>query len=157
ELGAELTGYSLDPPYNPALFDQLYIADRINHIKGDVRDLDSLSAALDRSEADVVFHLAAQALVLRSYHDPVETYSTNVMGTINLLEAARRSGKPIALVIVTSDKCYEDRGWTRGYRESDTLGGRDPYSNSKACVELVACAYRQSYFDPTHSIAVATA
>src|SRR6185312_12502860 len=113
---------------------------------GDVRDAGALSAAVRAHRPEVIFHLAAQALVRASYRDPLTTYSTNVMGTANVLEAARHCPEVQAVVVVTSDKCYESREWVWGYRETDALGGHDPYSNSKSCAELVTAAYRDSFF-----------
>lgn len=160
-LGARVTGYSLPEPTSaPSLFELARVADGIDSLSGDVRDSDSLARALTEARPEVVIHMAAQSLVRRSYADPASTYATNVMGTVNLLEAARRAEGLRAVVVVTTDKCYENREWVWGYRETDTLGGRDPYSNSKACAELVADAYRQSFFDAASSAgaaAVATA
>jgi CDP-glucose 4,6-dehydratase len=160
-LGAEVTGFSLAPPSNPNLFEEANIASCLNSIQGDIRDLDALRNALLHSEAEVVFHLAAQALVRGSYEDPVGTYMTNVQGTVHLLEALRSSSSVRAAVIVTSDKCYENNEWPWGYREDDRLGGFDPYSNSKGCAEMVTAAYRHSFF-PTnkyseHRVAIASA
>jgi CDP-glucose 4,6-dehydratase len=160
-LGADVTGYALNPPTNPSLFVQAQVADVVRSIYGDVRDFQALKAAIDNSRPEVVLHLAAQTVVRRSYEDPVETYSTNVMGTVHLLEAVRQSGRPCVIVNVTSDKCYENREWVWGYRENETMGGSDPYSNSKGCAELVTAAYRQSYFPPAsvanHGVALASA
>lgn len=152
-LGAQVTGYALAADQTPNLFEAARVGEDIDSRIGDVRDLESLREALAGSEAEVVFHLAAQSLVRKSYESPVDTYATNVMGTVHLLEAVRASGSVQAVVVVTSDKCYENREWARPYREDDALGGRDPYSNSKACQELVASAYRQSFPGP----AIATA
>jgi CDP-glucose 4,6-dehydratase len=143
-LGARVTGYSVDVPTRPSFFEATRLEDRIEHITGDVRDLDALEDALKAQEPAIVFHLAAQAIVRRSYEIPRETLETNVLGTVNLLEAARRTESVKSLVIVTSDKCYEDRPAPEGYRESDRLGGRDPYSASKAMAELAVTAYRQT-------------
>jgi CDP-glucose 4,6-dehydratase len=145
-LGAEVTGYSLSPDTEPSIFSLLEMDKNINHIIGDIRDLDHLSHSLKKSEAEIIFHLAAQPIVLRSYKSPVETIETNVMGTVNLLESARISPHVKALVNVTSDKCYENRDWVWGYRENDPMGGADPYSCSKGCAELVTKAYRSSFF-----------
>jgi CDP-glucose 4,6-dehydratase len=149
-LGADLTGYALDPPTQPNLFELANLATCIRSLKGDVRDFQKLKEALSESGADVVIHMAAQSVVRRSYDDPVETYSSNVMGTVHLFEAVRQTGRPCAIVNVTSDKCYSNREWLWGYRENEPMGGRDPYSNSKGCAELVTSAYRDSFF-PTNS------
>ena len=160
-LGADVTGYALDPPTNPSLFVQAQVADAVHSIYGDVRDFQALQSALDSSRPEVVIHMAAQSVVRRGYEDPIETYSSNVMGTVHLLEAVRRSGRPCVIVNVTSDKCYENREWIWGYRENEAMGGRDPYSNSKGCAELVTAAYRESYFPPAsagdHGVALASA
>lgn len=145
-LGAEVTGYALAPDTAPNLFDAARVGEGMHSILGDVRDLDALRSALDASGAEVVLHLAAQSLVRESYARPVDTYATNVMGTVHLLEAVRESKNVKAVVVVTSDKCYENREWPWPYRENEPLGGHDPYSNSKACAELVASAYRASFF-----------
>lgn len=145
-LGAEVTGYSLPPPTDPSLFVQLGLETRMKSLTGDVRDAAALSAVVREGNFDFVFHLAAQPLVRLSYAEPVETYATNVMGTVHLLEAVRKSGHPCSVVVVTTDKCYENREWLHGYREEDPLGGRDPYSSSKGAAELVVAAYRQSFF-----------
>ena len=160
-LGAEVTGYSLEPPTTPSLYSLARIEDSVKGIAGDVRDLRRLRNVLESLRPEIVFHLAAQALVRRSYQDPIETYSTNIMGTVNLLEAVRQVGGVKALVNVTSDKCYENREWARGYREAEPMGGFDPYSSSKGCAELVAAAYRNSFFNPEdytkHGVALASA
>lgn len=145
-LGAEVTGYALPAPTDPSLFESARIADVIQHVEGDVRDLGSLRAAVERARPEVIFHLAAQPLVRLSYDEPVETYATNVMGTVHLLEAARQVSGVQAIVCVTSDKCYENREWVWPYRETDPMGGHDPYSSSKGCAEIVTAAYRSSYF-----------
>ena len=145
ELGAEVTGYALPPPTQPSLFEAAGLARRMASLEGDIRDLDRLRAAMAAAKPEVVLHLAAQALVRRSYAEPVETYASNVMGTVHVLEALRACPEARAAVIVTSDKCYENRSLERGYAEDDPLGGLDPYSSSKACAELVAGAYRHSF------------
>lgn len=150
-LGADVTGLALPPPTEPALFDQLGLAGRIKDRRGDVRDLAAVRAALDATRPDFVFHLAAQPLVRLSYAQPVETYATNVMGTVNLLEAVRLAGTACAVVVVTTDKCYENTGRAHAYREEEPLGGHDPYSSSKGAVELVVSAYRRSYFSAPDS------
>jgi CDP-glucose 4,6-dehydratase len=145
-LGAEVFGFALLPPTTPSLFVVANIERLLaGHTIGDVRDLTALTDALQDSAPDVVFHMAAQPLVRLSYAEPVETFATNVMGTVNVLEAARRFGNVEALVNVTTDKCYENKEWLWGYRETEALGGHDPYSSSKACSELVTSAYRASF------------
>jgi CDP-glucose 4,6-dehydratase len=160
ELGATVSGYSLDPPTEPNLFKTARVGERMQSIKGDLRDLAELRNAVAQARPEVVFHLAAQPLVRQSYAEPVETFATNVMGTVNLLEALRDAPGLRAIVVVTTDKCYENREQQQGYKETDRLGGRDPYSNSKACVELVAQSYRDSFFDPAcyaeHRVGLAT-
>jgi CDP-glucose 4,6-dehydratase len=145
-LGALTYGYALEPPTDPSLYEQAHVGGAVDSTIADIRDLSRLSDALDRAEPEIVFHLAAQPLVLQSYEDPVATYSTNVIGTVHVLEAVRRSGFSCAVVNVTTDKVYENKGLEIGYREGDELGGRDPYSSSKAGAELVARAYRDSFF-----------
>jgi len=156
-LGAEVTGLALPPPTEPSLFDQLDLTGRITDLRGDIRDLTLVQKALATAAPDFVFHLAAQPLVLLSYEQPLETFATNVMGTVNLLEAVRLAGKPCAVVVVTTDKCYENTGQRHGYREEDPMGGHDPYSASKGAAELVAAAYRRSYFSaPDSSVKIAS-
>ena len=161
DLGAEVTGFALPPPTTPSLFEEARLGDVVRHIEGDVRDLDAVTAAMGVARPDVVFHLAAQPLVRLSYEEPVETYATNVMGTVHVLEAIRRIGGVAAALCVTSDKCYENREWVWPYRESDQMGGHDPYSSSKGCSELAIAAYRRSYFDParyaSHGLCLASA
>jgi CDP-glucose 4,6-dehydratase len=146
DLGAKVVGYALDPPTHPSAFDAMRLGDRITDIRGDVRDVDHLKAAMAEHGPDIVFHLAAQSLVRPSYEEPRLTFETNVMGTVNVLEAARSTGIVRAVVNVTSDKCYENREWVYAYREIDPMGGFDPYSASKGCSELVTSAYRRSFF-----------
>ena len=157
-MGANVTGFSLLPPTTPNLFEVTHVADGMQSIMGDVRDLVSLQKAMVDAKPEVVIHMAAQALVRHSYDNPVETYSTNVMGTVHLLEAVRGTPSVKAVVNVTSDKCYENREWVWGYRENEPMGGFDPYSNSKGCAELVTSAYRNSYFHPEkykeHGVAI---
>lgn len=163
KIGAVVIGYSLDPPTNPSMYNLLDIRNIIdNDIRGNILEEEKISTALSYSGSEFVFHLAAQPIVRESYKYPVETYRTNVMGTINLLEAVRNSESVKSVVIVTSDKCYENNEWIWGYREDDKLGGYDPYSSSKAAAELVTASYRNSFFNKDtylkeHSIAVATA
>lgn len=150
QLGAVLTGYSRDIPTEPSLY-QLAALDReMQSIHGDVRDLGHLSSVLDEARPKIVIHMAAQSLVRRSYRDPLDTFSTNVMGTANLLEAVRKSSDVRSVVVVTSDKCYHNRDPLRGFVEEDPLGGDDPYSSSKGCAELVAASYRESYFSSSN-------
>ena len=160
-MGAHLTGYAQAPETRPNLFELLKLQhDYERSIFADVRDLKKLQAALKSAQPEIVIHMAAQPLVRRSYEDPVETYSTNVMGTVNLLESIRTLSSVRAVLIVTTDKCYDNQEWIWGYRETEPLGGRDPYSSSKACAELVAAAYRNIFLDASdakHQIAVATA
>ena len=147
QLGADVTGYSLAPETHPNLFTLAEVESALaGHTLGDIRDADALRAAMTAARPDVVFHLAAQPLVRASYNDPVGTYATNVMGTVNVLEAARGCTNLSAIVVATTDKCYDNREWAWGYRETDALGGHDPYSASKACAELVAASYRRAFF-----------
>ena len=145
-LGAEVTGYALAPPTQPSLFELAHVARDMRSVIGDIRDTEKLSAALREAKPEIILHLAAQPIVRQSYADPVETYSTNVMGLISLYEAMRSIGGIRACVNVTSDKCYENREWSYAYRENDAMGGHDPYSSSKGCAELVTGAYRRSFF-----------
>jgi len=160
-LGAEVAGYALEPPTKPSLFDQAGVSSAVKSMCADIRDFPRLKSAIAASRPEVVIHLAAQSVVRRGYEDPIETYSSNVMGTVHLLEALRQLGEPCVVVNVTSDKCYENKEWLWGYRENDPLGGHDPYSNSKACAELVTSAFCDSYFHTVGSgrirIAVASA
>lgn len=146
ELGADVTGYALAPEYENSLFEGLGLEHKIKHIVNDVRDIEALQAAMDEAKPDFVFHLAAQALLRRSYDDPLLTFGTNVMGSANLLEAVRHCPSVRSLVYITSDKCYFNKEWPWGYREDDELGGPDPYSGSKACAELVFQSYYLSFF-----------
>ena len=157
QLGAEVAGYALLPPTDPSLFAAIDWDGRLNHCLGDVRDAAALEALIKRLRPEVVFHLAAQSLVRRSYAEPVETFATNVLGTVHLLEAVRRCGGPCAVVVVTSDKCYEEPEGRRERREEDPLGGHDPYSASKACAEIAALAYGRSFFQKNERVALATA
>jgi len=160
ELGAEVTGYSLPAPTSPSLFELAGVQSLLRHIDGDVRDEGALAVAMAEARPEVVMHLAAQSLVRASYEDPAATYATNVMGTVNLLEAVRGVRSVRAVVCVTSDKCYENRESERAYRECDAMGGYDPYSSSKGCSELVVSAYRRSFFHPgeiaAHGVGVAS-
>jgi CDP-glucose 4,6-dehydratase len=155
-LGAEVTGYALQPPTDPCLFKLAHVGNSLRDVHGDVCDPELLQQAMTEAKPEIVIHMAAQALVRRSYEEPVESYATNVMGTVNLLEAVRHAGCARAVLIITSDKCYENREWLWGYRENEPMGGYDPYSSSKGCAELVTTAYRNSYFRSTDT-AVASA
>lgn len=155
-VGARVTGYSLDAPTTPSLFEQARVAEGMTSLRADVTDLPRLAKEMQQAAPEIVLHLAAQSLVRASYDDAPGTYATNVMGTVNMLEAVRSVPSVRAVVIVTTDKCYENREWMWGYREIDRLGGRDPYSNSKACAELVTDSYRQSFFTKAN-VAVASA
>ncbi|UWQ89460.1 CDP-glucose 4,6-dehydratase [Aliisedimentitalea scapharcae] len=146
ELGAEVFGLALEPDTEPSLFEQLQLAERMDHRIGDIRDAVVLSERVKEVQPDVVFHLAAQPLVLASYDDPLETWDTNVMGTAHMLDALRQLDKLCAAVMITTDKVYENREWMHPYREDDRLGGHDPYSASKAACELVISSYRKSFF-----------
>jgi CDP-glucose 4,6-dehydratase len=150
-LGADVTGYALDPPTQPNLFEQAGVVASIRSVSGDIRDFARMKATVAECRPEVILHMAAQSVVRRGYQDPIETYSSNVMGTVNLF----------AVVNVTSDKCYENREWVWGYRENEPMGGRDPYSNSKGCAELVTASFRESFFPPacieTHGVAIASA
>ena len=145
-LGARVTGYSLAPSTKPSLFEVANVANCITSIVADICDLPTLQSAMRSAKPDIVIHMAAQPLVRKSYAEPVETYGTNVMGTVNVLEAVRHTSNVKAVLVVTTDKCYVNREWVWGYREDDALGGFDPYSSSKACSEIVSSAYRSSYF-----------
>ena len=146
ELGAKVIGYSNGYPGNPCLFEAINLQDKMTSVIADVRDNERLNAAFERYQPAFVFHLAAQPLVRLSYQEPRLTYETNVMGTVNILEAVRVTRSVRACVVVTSDKCYDNKEWIYPYREIDPLGGHDPYSSSKACAELVVEAYRKSFF-----------
>lgn len=165
QLGAKVTGFALNPPTEPNLYHLCSIENLVHSVHGDIRNFDQLYETILQTEPDIIFHMAAQPLVGHSYEDPKETYEINVMGTIYLLEAVRKAvnnGKRIkALVNVTTDKCYENKEWHWGYRENDRLGGYDPYSNSKACSELITDSYRKAFFNPNtyhqHGVGIATA
>ena len=150
-LGAEVTGYALTPSTNPSLFEVANVDKGMRSVIGDVRDLDRLVRIFTDHRPQIIFHMAAQPLVRYSFEHPVETFATNVMGTVNVLEAARHTSGLRVVVNVTSDKCYENREWAWGYRENDPMGGYDPYSSSKGCAELVTAAYRRSYFSASGS------
>jgi CDP-glucose 4,6-dehydratase len=160
-LGAVVTGYALAPPTEPNLHDLCRLGELVASHTADIRDAERLGRAMAEADPEVVFHLAAQSLVRESYRRPAETFEVNVMGTANLLEAVRACRGVRAVVVVTTDKCYENREWVWGYRETDRLGGRDPYAGSKACAELAAAAWTASFFESAshgrHGVAVATA
>jgi len=154
--GARVIGYSLPAPTNPSLFEEARVAEGMQSLEGDVRDLSRLSAAIAEHRPSIVIHMAAQALVLPAYEDPIVTYETNVMGTANVLEAVRRAESARVCIVVTTDKCYENSERPHPYSETDALGGYDPYASSKACAELVTASYRRSYFSTPGATAVAT-
>ena len=159
-MGAQVTGYALAPPTNPSLFNIAEVAQGMTSVIGDIRDLSNLQAVFAEHQPEIVIHMAAQPLVRYSYQNPVETDSANVMGTVHLLEAVRNTPGVKAVVNITTDKCYENREWSWGYRENEPMGGFDPYSNSKGCAELVSAAYRSSFFNADtyaqHGVATAT-
>lgn len=160
-LGSDVYGYALEPPTNPNMYEEAKIAGLVNSNIGDIRDYDKLLRVIQKVKPEIVIHMAAQPLVRESYKNPVDTYSTNVMGTVNLLEAIRQTPGIKAVVNVTTDKCYENKEWHWGYRENESMGGYDPYSNSKGCSELVTAAYRNSFFNSKdyhkHGVALASA
>lgn len=159
-MGANLVGYAKAPPTTPSLFGIAQVGQGMTSILGDIRDLPQLQAVLAEHRPEIVMHMAAQPLVRDSYLSPVDTYSTNVMGTVHLLEAVRHTPGVKAVLVITTDKCYENREWVWGYRENEPMGGFDPYSNSKGCAELVSAAYRSSFFNAKnysqHGVALAT-
>jgi CDP-glucose 4,6-dehydratase len=159
-MGAEVRGYALAPATTPSLFEAARVRERVDDVRGDIRDGARLDAAMREFDPEVVFHMAAQPLVRASYADPIGTYETNVIGTARVLDAVRRTPSVRAVVSVTTDKCYENKEWAWGYRETDSLGGYDPYSSSKACAEIVSAAFRTSYFPvermAEHGVAIAT-
>ncbi|QYO68562.1 CDP-glucose 4,6-dehydratase [Leptolyngbya sp. 7M] len=159
-LGSEVLGFSLQPPTQPNLFDLAQVNQGMQSVTGDIRNLEFLKQIMSDFQPEIVIHMAAQPLVRRSYAFPLETLSTNVIGTANVMEAIRYTDSVRAVVDITSDKCYENREWVWGYREDDRLGGYDPYSSSKACAELVVATYRNSFFNPSdylnHGVAIAT-
>ena len=154
-MGAVVRGIALTPPTNPALFEVARVVEGMEHETADIRDYAALLPLVRDFAPEIVIHMAAQPLVRLSYNEPVETYSTNVMGTIHVLEAARAAGSVRAIVNVTTDKCYENREWNWGYREYEPMGGHDPYSSSKGCAELVSSAYRSSFLEK-EGVAIAT-
>jgi CDP-glucose 4,6-dehydratase len=147
KLGADVVGYSLKPPTNPSMFEICNLESKITNIIGDVRDYSNLLNVFEEHKPEILFHLAAQPLVRLSYKSPIETYETNVMGTVNLLESAKNTDSVKSVVVITTDKCYENKEWVYGYRESDPMGGYDPYSSSKGCAELVVSSYRNSFYN----------
>lgn len=157
ELGAEITGIALDPPTDPSHFEEASMSTGINDLRVDVRDRAGIEAAITAAKPDFVFHLAAQPLVRRSYADPIETWETNVMGTLNVLEALRKLDNECTAIIITSDKCYDNVEWVWGYRETDALGGPDPYSASKGAAELAVKSHIKSYFGKNAKVRIASA
>ena len=157
DCGAILTGYALAPNTKPNLFEAALVSDGMESIIGDIRDLEKITKAISDCSPDIVIHMAAQPLVRLSYRNPVDTYSINVMGTVNLFEAVRNTASVKAVINVTTDKCYENKEWIWGYRENEPMGGHDPYSNSKGCSELVTSAYRESFFNYSGSAKIASA
>jgi CDP-glucose 4,6-dehydratase len=161
KIGAHVIGYALDPPTKPSFYNAVELGKFIEHVSGDIRDREHLEKTVQRYKPDFIFHLAAQSLVRESYRDPIATFETNIIGTANILEAARKSQSMQACVIITSDKCYENLERQYAYRETDPLGGHDPYSSSKACAEIVTTAYRRSFFSESsaerHKPGLATA
>jgi len=156
KLGAKVHGYALAPNTTPALFNQLDLTSRLHHELNDIRDPAAVARSIHQAQPDFVFHLAAQPLVRLSYKQPIDTYAANVMGTVHVLDALRSLKKPCAAVLITTDKCYENHEWIYGYRENDPLGGRDPYSSSKAAAEIAIAAYRRSFFQ-NHPVKIASA
>jgi CDP-glucose 4,6-dehydratase len=156
DLGADVHGFALQPPTEPALFEQLGLGGRMHHETGDIRNFAAVNKILQSVRPDFVFHLAAQPLVRLSYEQPVETYDTNVMGTVHVLQSLRQLEHPCAAVMVTTDKCYENREWVHGYREEDPMGGHDPYSSSKGAAEIAIASFRRSFFSG-HPVKIASA
>tara|TARA_R110002110_G_scaffold26911_1_gene98432 strand:- start:56618 stop:57691 length:1074 start_codon:yes stop_codon:yes gene_type:complete len=156
-MDAKVKGFALEPPTRPALFLEARVAEDMESEIGDIRDLAAIESSMARFDPDILIHMAAQPLVRLSYREPVETYATNVMGTVHVLEAARQCKNLKAIVNVTTDKCYENREWVWGYREHEPMGGHDPYSSSKGCSELVTAAYRSSFFDTAGTAWLASA
>ena len=159
KLGASVAGFSLEPPSNPSLFIEANVSDGMLSIIGDIRNLENITESMIDFSPDILIHMAAQPLVRLSYDNPIETFETNIMGTVNIFEAAKKCSDLKAIVNITTDKCYENKEWVWGYRENDPMGGHDPYSSSKGCVELITSAYRKSFFNEefTHSLASARA
>ena len=161
QKGAEITGYALEPPTHPSFFSACRLDGRLHSIIGDIRDLNQFQLAVNKAEPEILIHMAAQALVRLSYEDPLTTYTTNIIGTVNALETVRQCPSLKTVLIITSDKCYENREWYWGYRETDPMGGYDPYACSKGCAELITASYRNSFFPssgyPEHGVALASA
>jgi len=157
ELGANVFGYALEPPTNPSLFDEANINELMNSYLGDIRDYERLLGVIQQIQPEIIFHMAAQPLVRKSYKLPFETYEINIMGTVNLFEAIRKTPSVRAVVNVTTDKCYENKEWLWGYREDEPVGGHDPYSSSKACSEIITASYRRSFFNSNGKSAAAIA
>lgn len=155
-LGAEVTGYALPPEHQNDHYVALQLSDHINHVDGDIRDIDKLKLTIDSCQPEFIFHLAAQSLVGRSYKEPKQTFDTNIAGSVNVLEVARSCESLKVLIYVTSDKCYSNKGWVWGYRENDELGGRDPYSASKAAAEIVFWSYLDSFFNSGSNLGAAS-
>lgn len=155
--GADVTGYALEPNTNPNMFELINLKDKMNSIIGDIRDYEKLHKAIEEAKPEIVFHLAAQPIVRESYDNPRYTYETNVMGTVNILEAVRHCDSVKSFVNITTDKVYLNKEWCWGYRENEELCGYDPYSNSKSCSELVTYSYTKAFFDANHNISVSTA
>jgi CDP-glucose 4,6-dehydratase len=156
-MGALVKGYSLDINTKPALFSQANVAEEMESEIGDIRNLEQLTKSMVSFSPDILIHMAAQPLVRLSYQEPVDTYTTNVIGTVNVLEAARKCANLKAIVSVTTDKCYENKEWEWGYRENEPMGGHDPYASSKGCAELVTSAYRRSFFSSEDTASLASA
>ena len=156
-MGSIVKGFSLEPPTSPALYEVAKVQEGMESEIGDIRHLDAVQKSMKAFNPDILIHMAAQPLVRLSYSHPIDTYSTNVMGTVNVLEAARRCANLKAIVSVTTDKCYENKEWLWGYRENEPLGGHDPYSSSKGCAELVSAAFRNSFFSQSNTANLATA
>jgi len=158
KLGADITGFSKSTPTNPSLFEIANVQNDIKSIMGDIQNYELLKETISKSEPEIIFHMAAQSLVIKSYSDPIETYSTNVMGTVNLLYAVKETKKPKVVINVTSDKCYENNESLEGYTEDNPMGGYDPYSSSKGCAELVTKSFRNSFFSSNteNKIAIAS-
>ena len=156
-MGAIVKGYSLEPNTIPNLFTEAYVGNNMESEIGDIRDLNQISKSMLDFNPDILIHMAAQPLVRLSYEEPVDTYTTNVIGTVNVLEAARKCSNLKSIISVTTDKCYENKEWDWGYRESEPMGGHDPYSSSKGCAELVTSAYRRSFFSSKNTASLASA
>lgn len=156
-LGAKVAGYALDPPTKPSFFEAAGVRELLADHRGDIRDVEGTHRAIASFDPEVLFHLAAQPIVKEGYRAPIETYDVNVVGTASVLDACRHAPALRAIVVITTDKCYENREWKRGYVETDALGGHDPYSNSKACTEFVADSFRRSFFEGGERVGLATA